>query len=308
MKISTVIPCYNCENYIEETLNSVLNQTHKDLQIICVDNNSTDATLKILQRMSIAHSSIEIYSEKRAGANYARNTGLMKADGVYLQFLDSDDYITPEKFEKQSVFIEEHNLDLLISDRKVFDIHLRNEIKSFSNTNFLEKPLQYSISNIITSGNPLYRTDFIKELGGYCGELESSQDWEFHIRIILKNPKVGYLKGYFFYSRTVTNSLSSNYIKVSNTSCEVIKKYKKEFIDNKVYENDFVRKKILFTYFISFLNASDSSHEYKTEFLFWYSISNGIKAFRGVNKILIYLVGIKNYLKLKKILKYFFSC
>jgi len=300
MLISIVIPCYNCEKYIKETIESVLNQTHKDVQIICVDNNSTDKTIEIIQSLIVKNKNIELYSERRAGANYARNLGLEKSKGKYIQFLDSDDVITKDKLEKQSSYLDQNNLDIVISDRKKFNSSLKLELGKYLYSDLLEKPIESSIYSNITSGNPLYRTEFVKNIGGYLGNLKTSQDWEFHIRLFFNNPKAGYLKGFFFYVRAVEDSLSSNYVKVSNTSCWVINKFKKEFKEEKVYLNEKVRDKILFTFFISYIHAKDEELAYKKEFLYWYKLSNGINSFSGINKLLIKLMGIKNYLSLKR--------
>jgi len=300
MLISVVIPCYNCENYIKDTIFSVLNQTHQQIQVICVDNNSTDNTVNVIKSLLASNLSIEFYSEKRVGANYARNLGLSKAKGDYIQFLDSDDIITPNKFKEQLESIMKKDSDLVVSDRIVFDATLEKEITRYEFSSIIKNPLQIAISEIIITGNPIYKTSFVRKIGGYKDNLQSSQDWEFHIRCFLNNPKLTYLKGTFLHSRTLVDSLSNkDYVSVSNTACLVINEYKKQLIKHKVYLDFAAYKKILFSYFISYIHTKEL--HFKEEFLFWYSINNGIKVFSGINKLMIKSIGIKYFLQFKKI-------
>jgi glycosyltransferase involved in cell wall biosynthesis len=118
MLISVVIPCYNVEKYVEQCLQSLLNQTHKDLQIICVNNNSTDNTLSVLTRFaSEQRLLITLVEESQKGAPYARNRGLQEVKGDYVQFLDADDLLAPEKIAHQIKLINENNFpDIIAGD------------------------------------------------------------------------------------------------------------------------------------------------------------------------------------------------
>lgn len=100
MKVSVVIPCYNVEPYIEECLKSVSSQTHSDLEVICVDDGSTDSTLEVISRLT-KELSIIVIEQDNQGAPAARNTGISRATGEYIQFLDADDRLHPEKIESQ---------------------------------------------------------------------------------------------------------------------------------------------------------------------------------------------------------------
>lgn len=92
IKISIIIPVYNCEKYLEECLDSVLRQTLKEYEIICVDDGSTDCTIDILKKYAEQDSRIKVLHQKNQGAGVARNLGLKHAEGEYIAFLDSDDY------------------------------------------------------------------------------------------------------------------------------------------------------------------------------------------------------------------------
>ena len=104
-KVSVIIPVHNSEKYLLECLNSVINQTYKNLEIIVIDDKSTDNSIKIIK--SIKDPRIKLIELKEnVGAGVARNKGIEKATGDYLCFLDSDDYWKLKKIEKQIDFIK----------------------------------------------------------------------------------------------------------------------------------------------------------------------------------------------------------
>ena len=92
VKVSVIIPVYNVEPYLKQCMDSVVGQTLKDIEIICVDDGSTDNSLDILREYAAEDSRIQIIEQKNAGAGAARNNGMRYATGKYLSFLDSDDF------------------------------------------------------------------------------------------------------------------------------------------------------------------------------------------------------------------------
>lgn len=106
--VSVIVPNYNCEKYIEETLNSILNQTYKNIEIIVIDDCSNDKSFEIALDYSQKHSNIIVEKlEKNSGAATARNRGIELANGKYIAFLDSDDIWLETKLEKQIRFMED---------------------------------------------------------------------------------------------------------------------------------------------------------------------------------------------------------
>src|SRR5699024_6935331 len=108
--VSIVMPAYNSEEYIEEAVNSVINQTYKNWELIIVDDNSTDDTKRIVER--IAERDIRINYIKlnnNSGAAIARNTAINNSHGKYIAFLDSDDRWYPRKLERQLLFMVQNN-------------------------------------------------------------------------------------------------------------------------------------------------------------------------------------------------------
>ena len=93
MKLSIVIPVYNCENYINRCIDSILNQTYKDYELILVNDGSKDNSLKIIREYEKKYDFIHVIDQKNSGPAIARNTGLKNANSPYIMFIDSDDYI-----------------------------------------------------------------------------------------------------------------------------------------------------------------------------------------------------------------------
>lgn len=125
-KVSVIIPVYNAEEHIRQCLESVINQTLTDIEIICVDDGSTDCSLEILKEYEGKDSRIQVIQQENGGAGAARNAGLGKATGEYLSFLDSDDFFEPNMLEEAVVAA-----DILQADFVVFgsDQYHMNEQK-----------------------------------------------------------------------------------------------------------------------------------------------------------------------------------
>ena len=98
--ISVIVPMYNAEIYLRQNLDSILNQTLKDIELICVDDGSTDSTLKILKEYQEKDSRIIIIQQKNQKAGIARNNGLKVAKGKYIIFLDADDFFKDTMLEE----------------------------------------------------------------------------------------------------------------------------------------------------------------------------------------------------------------
>lgn len=98
-KVSVIIPVYNTAEYLPRCLDSILNNTHKNLEIICVNDGSTDESAYILERYATEDTRIVVVNQTNAGVSAARNTGLDRATGEFVSFIDSDDWVHPQYFE-----------------------------------------------------------------------------------------------------------------------------------------------------------------------------------------------------------------
>ncbi len=118
--ISVVIPVYNVEPYLAECLDSVRNQSLRRIEIICVNDGSTDASLDIVQKYAAMDSRIMVVDQENAGLSAARNAGMDQASGKYLYFLDSDDYLVEGALETLLTAAQTHNTDILYFGARSF--------------------------------------------------------------------------------------------------------------------------------------------------------------------------------------------
>ncbi len=138
VKISIIIPVYNVEKYLRECLDSILNQTFRDFELICVDDGSTDKSLEILEEYKNRDNRIIILKQPHSGAASARNLGIKFAQGKYLQFLDADDWFEPQMLDELFSRAEKFNADMVVCSARKFDEEGR----------------------LLESGNPNFAVDF----------------------------------------------------------------------------------------------------------------------------------------------------
>ena len=112
-KFSIIIPVYNSERYLRECLDSAVNQTFKDIEIICINDGSTDSSESILKEYENKDNRIKIYSQEHKGAGAARNLGIEMAQGEYIHFLDSDDELSVDSLEKINKFLKGNPIDVI---------------------------------------------------------------------------------------------------------------------------------------------------------------------------------------------------
>lgn len=114
-KVSIIVPVYNVEKYIEKCINSLKNQTLSDIEIILVDDSSTDSSLKLCQKAAEEDARIKVIHKINEGAGMARNAGLEVAKGEYIGFIDSDDFVEENMYETLCAKADEYGSDLILS-------------------------------------------------------------------------------------------------------------------------------------------------------------------------------------------------
>jgi len=119
-KVSVIVPVYNVESYLNECLDSILNQTLRDIEIICVNDGSTDSSLRVLEEYRRKDARVKVISQWNGGLSCARNTGLRAARGEYVYFIDSDDYIETNALEYLYQEARKDQLDILFFDGESF--------------------------------------------------------------------------------------------------------------------------------------------------------------------------------------------
>ena len=123
--VSVIIPVYNKENYIETSLRSVLEQPFRDLEIIAVNDGSTDQSLNILKRMTQSDDRITVVDIPNSGVSNARNIGLAHATGEWIQFLDADDLLEPSYLTAVMKILEDTPADIVFSNFTMVDIEMK---------------------------------------------------------------------------------------------------------------------------------------------------------------------------------------
>jgi len=304
MLVSIIIPCYNVEKYISACLDSVLNQQYTNIEIVAVDNNSMDATFSILKEYEAKFpQKIVVIQEKQKGAPAARNAGFYASKGDVISFLDGDDVITKDKFAKQVECLLHENAEVVISDRVIFDETLQHQIKALSFEQIKEKPLNTAITDIIITGNPIYKREVVAELGAYTLDLPNSQDWEFHLRMVLKRYKIAYCKGNFLICRAVPDSLSSNWHKVSFTVCKLLVLFRTQILAHGEKLEIATETKIFNYFYNSAIFAPTSIEKDKYLADMYLYLSTPTNYLRGWRKIIGKILGFKLYFSLMKSIK-----
>lgn len=136
-KITIIIPVYNVENYLEKCLNSILNQTFKDFNVILVDDGSTDGTGKICDEFKKIDSRISVIHKKNEGVSIARNVAIEKAEGEYILFFDGDDYVEPYTLEELYKTAKRENVDAVLygyylsENGKILETHIPSFKKDY---------------------------------------------------------------------------------------------------------------------------------------------------------------------------------
>ncbi|MEE1277467.1 MAG: glycosyltransferase family 2 protein [Acutalibacteraceae bacterium] len=142
-KVSIIIPVYNVEKYIERCVNSLKQQTLTDIEIILVDDSSTDSSLKICKSLAKEDPRIKVITKVNEGAGYARNAALKIAEGEYIGFVDSDDYVEKDMFSTLYKKAEEYGADLVMSGVKFVDGNMFSEQGDCVQKNYFENDTHF---------------------------------------------------------------------------------------------------------------------------------------------------------------------
>lgn len=183
--VSVIVPCYNGAVFLEETLRSALAQSYPDVEVVVVDDGSTDSSAQIAQRFPVRY----IRQENR-GLSEARNTGIRESKGSYLVFLDADDRLMPEAIETGlRALALRPDCAMAVGDHVFIAAdgsHLANSTK--------EGPLQYHYEALLKSNfiemisSVLFRRSVFDEVGGFDATLRVAEDYELYLRIARARP------------------------------------------------------------------------------------------------------------------------
>jgi glycosyltransferase involved in cell wall biosynthesis len=250
--ISVVIPCFNYGQYIEAAIDSVLNQTFCNFEIIVVDGGSTDnTTVETLRNMKKKNTKIYFRNERYlVGSN--RNYGIDKACGKYICCLDADDMIEATYLEKAIFILEKYAYDVVYPSAQCF-----------GSSDFLWLTEKTSFHNIITKGNnvatvAVFRKDAWKAVGGYkdwpIGEGHVPEDWDFWTRLLGYGYRFKALKEPLMFYRVHKNGLTAKAKTKINEQIEVINKENAFLMDKKYVKIRNKRQKLVYKVKDPFIN------------------------------------------------------
>jgi glycosyltransferase involved in cell wall biosynthesis len=220
IKVSVILPIYNEEKYLSYCLKTICNQTLKEIEIICVDDGSTDKSLDILEKFQLKDSRIIIIKQQNGGAGTARNNGLHKARGQYVSFLDSDDFFEPDMLELAYQKCEKFSADFCVfrSNRYYDQSKVFEEIPWTIKQRFIPNKEVFSSADVsqyifqIFNGwawDKLYRKSFILKTGLLFQNLRTTNDAYFVFMANTEAKQIVILDKVLAHHRVeMTNSLS----------------------------------------------------------------------------------------------------
>lgn len=191
-KISIIIPVYNVEKYLEKCLDSVVNQTFKDFEVICINDGSTDNSLNILKRYAAKDSRFRIIDKENEGVSKARNIGIETAQGDYIQFIDSDDWIEPNCLELVYEKISQTDSDMVIfSSRYIVDGKIISTTLKYAESYFKHRSLIVFFYLVIVCWDKIFKREFlINNNLKFPEEIFYVEDGIFNLQCLYKNPKI----------------------------------------------------------------------------------------------------------------------
>lgn len=266
VKVSVIVPIYNGKKYLEKCLESICMQTLKDIEIICVDDGSTDGTQGLLRQIAEKDSRIRVLVQENKYAGVARNNGMQHAVGKYLSFLDADDYFEPDMLEKMYSRAETQNCEIVLCRYSTLSPgakHAEEPDCSYMNEYIADKML-FSGKNLkykgifqITKGwawDKLFRTEYVRRCGYSFPEFRSSEDGFFTYMLLARAERISYLDDVLIVHRiNRPDSLSSTKERDWQNGFKMLLMIKAELEKQKLYER----------YQRSFLNEA-------LNFLKWY--------------------------------------
>lgn len=292
-KISIIVPVYNVENYLRDCLDSLVAQTFYDIEIICINDSSTDNSAKILEEYASRDNRIRIINQPNQGPSVARNKGILEATGEYIFFVDSDDRIESNTCELLYNRTTETGADLILfsyyldfDTRLEKNTRLEKQIRKWNgNITFEECPKILSFIPMGVLGK-FYKRDFIIDNKILFAEnVKYGEDAIFYMDVLLKKAKCNYLNEYlYFYRKNIHSSLSADdkimFKPLFEDRINVIKKIKSSNLKNK--------EKMLF-YFLENLTRSlifmwDGEYDFKFKKENFYFLELILKQYKNTSK------------------------
>lgn len=279
IKVSVVIPVYNVEDYLEECLDSIVNQTLKDIEIICVNDGSTDNSLNILKFYAGKDNRIILINQENGGHAVATNVGMKHAKGKYLFLMDSDDVLKEDALEKTFCVAEEKKVDFVLFKAINYDDvndefyeaenYSMNDVAEFvgdSIFSFNDLSADLALKISVTPWTKLYNRKFIMDSQICFPEGLIFEDNIFFWEVFINAQKVYFLKEHLFYRRWYESSSTmagdlrfTDSIAINTMIIDVFNKYD-------VLDDDFKEKLYNRKISLTFLRFRQIKDEFKNIF------------------------------------------
>lgn len=216
-KVSVIVPVHNAEKYLEQCLNSILGQTLKDIEVICVNDKSTDGSAAILDSYAANEPRLRVLQSPGLGAGGARNIGLESAQGKYLSFLDADDFFEPDMLESAVAKAEEDQSDIVVYGSWLYDTmrQANRQAKWMLNTECLPEGRPFAPSEIADclfnvfgnyTWNKLFRTSLVREKGVLFQEISRTNDLFFTCTALTQADLISVIDKIFVHYRVATQT------------------------------------------------------------------------------------------------------
>lgn len=233
--VSIIVPVFNVEGYLEQSIQSVLNQTFKDIEIILVDDGSTDNSSKICDNYSKLDKRIRVIHQKNKGLSGARNTGLRFASGKYIFFLDSDDWIEEKTIEKLYQIAEKDYSDVVVCNVNLCSSVLEKISKRYwpfsSEMKMMSKNIYpYFLIQPCWAWNKLYKHSFLKENRLFFVEGILYEDVPFFVDVFFKAKIVSFTPDFLYNYRVGRDGAIT--VKKSKRQLDILKV--KELVSKKL--------------------------------------------------------------------------
>ena len=253
IKVSVIVPVYNSEKYLGKCLDSLINQTLSEIEIICVDDGSTDASPEILIDYREKDNRIKIFTQKNKDVGAARGAGVEIAKGKYIAFVDNDDCLTLDGLEKLYNYAEANNSDLVLfnvgvfySDTNSFDFpeyynldkYFHDKI-NFDRNQFTAKDVRNLIMSNFEVWYKLYKNELFKKYDDfYFKEKITIPDVPLHVQVMLRAKRISFLSEHlYFYRRNHSESM----LDISKDNYRVFDIFKViDEVENFLIKNDLI--------------------------------------------------------------------
>lgn len=298
--ITVVIPTYNRALTIERAVKSVITQTYKNLEIIIVDDASTDNTCDILNKLEIENNIHIIKHEQNMGGSVARNTGIYAAKGEYIAFLDSDDEWLPNKLSEQMKIIrKDKEVGMVYTNYYLVDQDTNKIMSLYTNKHINNVLYNLLFCNFIGSTSTiLVKKDCMMKICGFDANLPSCQDWDIYIRIAHLYKIVGIdepLIKYYIHNNSITGSQEKSLM-----GHEIVLNKILEIAENSsIYKNKLNKIKAVHTFNLAHImlrfDEFEKARKYFIKALLLYPYN-----FRYFTSVIVSLFGENTYFYIKK--------